>query len=103
VSLRSEARDLAARSVRDAASSFGSEAIDAIERRLQWRWDNAPLLYFEAEHMVFLLEQRDGGVIRRARLWHWRNRQERFAAKAWAQDPAFAERCGICRKEGASK
>jgi hypothetical protein len=95
LSLRSEARTLAEDSIRSAIQSLGL----AIERRLQWRWDNAPLLAREAELMVLLLEHDPGRVVlRRVRVGHWTRRHRRFAAKAWAQDPAFAEACRICRE-----
>lgn len=93
MSLRNEAREFALDAVRSAIG----ETYEAIDRRLQWRWDNAPLLAREAERMIYLLKNDPTRVaFRKARIGHWRRRHRRFAAKAWAQDPKFARACGVC-------
>lgn len=94
MSLRADARRFAEDAVRDAAAGI----IGGVERRLQWRWDNAPLLAKEAERMVWLLERAQPVAFRKLRVAYWRARHRRFSAKAWAQDPAFAEACRICRE-----
>lgn len=99
MSLRNEAKQIAESVVRDAAAKIIDGVIGGIERRLQWRWDNAPLLALEAEAMVMLLLSDPGFVwARKARIGHWRRRLRRFAAKAWAQDPTFADACHICQE-----
>lgn len=98
MSLRADARSFAEKAVRDAASGIVGDTLAAIERRLQWRWNNAPLLAKEAERMVWLLERASPVRFRRIRVAYWRARHRRFSAKAWAQDPAFAEACRICRE-----
>ncbi len=108
MSLRDEARDLAEQSIASAVRELPEmagaaiDAIDrAIQRRIEWRWKNAPLLYWEAEHMLAFLHMPEDVVgpirYRGIKLTRWSRRRIRFAAMAWAQDPSFAEHCKICR------
>lgn len=85
MTMRAQARELAADVYREAlAGLFG-----LIERRIEWRRANAPLLALEAEHMVELLEDAPGVVLfRKARIRTWRNRWRRHEARALAAEDA---------------
>jgi hypothetical protein len=67
-----------------------------IDRRLQWRWDNASMLALRAKRMVYLLETDPGFVVaRKARIRYWRDWQRKHEARAWAQDVVEASLCGL--------
>lgn len=66
-------------------------ALGFVERRIDWRRANAHELELEARRMVHLLERDPHRVpFRNARIGHWRRRERRFAAMAWAQNEAKA-------------
>lgn len=92
MTLRAQARKAAASVYRETLEGlFG-----LIERRIEWRRANAPLLALEAKHMVELLEDAPGFIpFRRWRLADWRNRWRRHEARARAADELLAAACGL--------
>lgn len=99
MSLRSIAREQAESIYVDAVRGLFA----LIERRINWRRANAPLLALEAERMIVLLRDDTGFVaLRKFRIAVWRARQRKHAARAWAQNRTLAMACKICPPEGGS-
>lgn len=93
MSIREKAKSLAIDAVTEAVTGFWP----LVERQVALRWAEADILALEAEHMVMLLKSDPGFVFaRKMRIGHWRRRQRRFSARAWAKNPAFAKICKIC-------
>lgn len=68
-----------------------------IHLRLEWRWDNAHMLALRAKRMAFLIETAPGRIaLRKLRVRLWKAAERRHAAKAWAQNAAEAQACGLC-------
>lgn len=92
MSIRKDARDI--------ATDIYTRALDGIfglvERRVEWRRANAPLLALEAREMVTLLREAPGVVwFRKLRIKTWRNRWRKHQARARASNALLAEACGL--------
>ncbi len=93
MSLGSEAKELAISTVTKVLAGFWP----TVDRAIAMRWAEADVLALEAEYMVKFLSEDPGLVFaRKMRIAHWRRRQRRFSARAWAKDPKFAALCKIC-------
>lgn len=91
-------RNVARREAAEIYRAVSRELFGFIERRIEWRRANAPLLALEAKHMVQLLEDAPGFIwFRKARLADWRNRWRKHEARALAADELrmLALACGL--------
>ena len=90
--MRKEAQAWALEAYRSALAGV----LGAIDARIQWRWDNAHMLALRAQRMAHLLAHAPGRIaLRRLRIRLWLAAERRHAAKAWAQNAAEAQACGL--------
>lgn len=67
-----------------------------VDRRIEWRWDNAHMLALRARRMAHLLAHAPGRIAaRKLRVRYWRAWERRHAAKAWAMNAVEAQACGL--------